>query len=121
LSFDVLTVGLLIRPDDAPELPEDEDARLQDGHLAHLASLHDTGALVAAGPLAEQDDPAVRGVALLTVPADEARRLFEDDPRVRAGLLVVRFASWFVPAGAVSFGPADFPRSLAEAAARLPR
>ena len=33
-----------------PLLSEEEAARLQDAHLAHLAELHETGHLLAAGP-----------------------------------------------------------------------
>jgi uncharacterized protein len=119
MSFDPVTVGLLVQPDDAPSLSEAEDAALQDAHLAHLADLHDRGALVAAGPLTDQDDETLRGVALLTVGIDEARALFDDDPKVRAGVLALRFATWLVPSGALAFGESEFPRSTAEAVARL--
>ena len=114
MSFDVVTVGLLVRPGDAPDVPDDEDARLQDAHLAHLASLHDAGTLLAAGPLSDQDDDALRGVTIFSVPLDEARALMDADPKVRAGLLAVQLAVWSVPAGALSFGPAEFPRSVAD-------
>lgn len=119
MSFASVTVGLLLRPDGAPELPESEDDALQDAHLAHLASLHDRGALVAAGPLADQDDPSVRGIALFATTVEEARALMDADPRVRAGVLELRFGTWLVPEGALGFGEAVFPRSMAEAAARL--
>jgi uncharacterized protein len=115
VSFGSVTVGLLVRPADAPP----DDAALQDAHLAHLASLAERGALLAAGPFADQDDPAVRGIVLMARPIEEARALMDDDPKVRAGHLEVRLATWLFPEGAIRFGPADFPRSTAEAAARL--
>jgi hypothetical protein len=114
VSFDSVTVGLLVRPADAPSLSDAEDAELQDAHLAHLAALHDRGVLLAAGPFVDQDDPAVRGVTLFGVPPAEARALMDEDPKVRAGVLEMRFATWLVPAGAVVFGPARFPRSTSE-------
>ncbi len=105
LRFDELTVALLVtgsRPN---------DAQLQDAHLAHLAHLHESGVLLAAGPLS---DPAgeLRGLSLLNVPPDEARRLKEEDEAVRAGAFSVRVMPWMIPAGAVSFTPTFFPRSM---------
>jgi uncharacterized protein YciI len=105
LRFDELTVSLLVtgsRPN---------DARLQDAHLAHLASLHEQGVLLAAGPLS---DPAgeLRGLSLLNVPPDEALRLKEADEAVRAGVFSVRVMPWRIPSGALSFSPTFFPRSI---------
>lgn len=105
LAFDEFTISLLVsgkRPN---------DARLQDAHLAHLARLHESGVLLAAGPLS---DPAgeLRGLSILNVPPDEARRLKEEDEAVRAGVFSVRVMPWMIPAGAVSFSPTFFPRSI---------
>ena len=105
LRFDELTAAFLVtgsRPN---------DAQLQDAHLAHLARLHESGVLLAGGPLS---DPAgeLRGLSLLNVPPDEARRLKEEDEAVRAGVFSVRVMPWMFPAGAVSFTPTFFPRSM---------
>ncbi|MBF4769464.1 hypothetical protein ISU10_16975 [Nocardioides agariphilus] len=105
MSFDEFTISLLVsgaRPN---------DARLQDAHLAHLAHLHKSGVLLAGGPLS---DPAgeLRGLSILNVPPDEARRLKEEDEAVRAGVFSVRVMPWMIPAGAVSFTPTFFPRSM---------
>jgi hypothetical protein len=51
MRFDRHTVVLLVRPPDAPELPEEEAAAVQDAHLASQADLHRQGHLIAAGPL----------------------------------------------------------------------
>jgi uncharacterized protein YciI len=51
VEFDALTACLLVLRDDAPEQDEAAAARLQDAHLDHLATLHEQGHLVAAGPL----------------------------------------------------------------------
>lgn len=45
----------------------------------------------------------------LTVDANEARRLMEDDPAVQAGLYEIEVFPWMVPSGALHFGPATFP------------
>jgi uncharacterized protein len=105
LRFDEFTISLLVsgsRPN---------TAELQDAHLAHLASLHEAGSLLAAGPL---DDPAgeLRGLSILNVPVDEARRLKEADEAVRAGVFSVRVMPWRIPAGALTFSPTFFPRSI---------
>lgn len=61
----------------------------------------------------------MRGIVLLGTSIDEGRELMAPDPKVRAGLFEVRLATWIFPAGAVTFAPAEIPRSMAEAAARL--
>ena len=107
MEFDRLTVVLLLS---GPTPNTDE---LQDAHLAHLASLHDEGVLLAAGPLS---DPAgeLRGLSILDVDVDEARRLTEADPAVRAGVFTLRLLPWQVPAGAISFSSTFFPRSMGD-------
>lgn len=112
MQFDHLTVALLILRPDAPELDEEAAAALQDAHLAHLADLHDAGHLLAAGPLS---DERFRGLSILNVEPDRARELKEQDPAVRIGRFSVKVIPWMVPAGAMSFSPARFPRSIAEA------
>jgi uncharacterized protein len=112
VDFDRLTVVLkLLRPD-APELDEVASAALQDAHMAHLADLHDAGHLVAAGPL---DDEEYRGLSIFRVGPEEARELSEQDPAVRAGRLAIKAIPWILPAGAMTFSPTRFPRSMAEA------
>ena len=105
LEFDELTIALLVSG------PTPNSAAFQDAHLAHLASLHDAGSLLAAGPLS---DPAgeLRGLSILSVPVDEARRLKEADEAVRAGVFSVRALPWRIPAGAISFSRTFFPRSM---------
>jgi uncharacterized protein len=105
LTFDEFTISLLVSG------PRPNDARLQDAHLAHLASLHESGVLLAGGPLS---DPAgqLRGLSILNVPVDEARRLKEADEAVRAGVFSVQVMPWTIPAGAVSFSRTFFPRSI---------
>jgi len=112
MEFDQLTVTLLVLRPDAPELDEEAAAALQDAHMAHIADLHESGHLLAAGPLS---DEKLRGLSILRVDVDEARRLRESDPAVQAGRYSVKAIPWTVPAGAMSFTPTRFPRSIAEA------
>jgi hypothetical protein len=43
MRFDAHTVVLLVRAPDAPDLPEDAAAAIQDAHLAYQAGLADRG------------------------------------------------------------------------------
>ena len=112
MEFDHLTVTLLVLKPDAPKLDEEAAAALQDAHMAHVADLHESGHLLAAGPLS---DEKFRGLSILRVDVHEARRLREGDPAVQAGRYSVEVMPWMVPAGAMSFTSTRFPRSLAEA------
>jgi uncharacterized protein len=115
VPFDRHTLVLLVRPPDAPELSEDEADELQDRHLAFRAYLRDRGYLVAGGPLLDQDDERLRGVSIMSVDRETARRISEEDPAVRAGRLAVQVMTWMVPAGNVRFEHAPAPRSIADA------
>jgi uncharacterized protein YciI len=115
MRFDSHTLILLVRPENAPELSEADGARVQDAHLAHQAALRDQGYVVAAGPLADQDDERLRGIVVLAVDPPTARRLYADDPAVRAGRLEIQAMTWMVPAGNVTWNPVTHPRSMAEA------
>jgi uncharacterized protein YciI len=116
VDFDRLTITLLIRNPAGPDLDEDEAAALQDAHMAHLADLHESGHLLAAGPLSFGDqDEDLRGLSILNVDVEQARALKEADPAVRTGLYTIKVLPWLVPAGAISFSPTRFPRSVAEA------
>jgi uncharacterized protein YciI len=111
MDFDQFSIAILILRDDAPQLSEEEAARLQDAHMAHLADLHDAGHLLAAGPLL---DDRFRGLSILSVSPEVAKELKEADPAVLAGRFEVKVMPWIVPGGAVSFAKTIFPRSMSE-------
>jgi uncharacterized protein len=115
VQFDRHTLVLLVRPPDAPELSEAETDALQDRHLAFRADLRDQGYLVGGGPLVDQDDERLRGISVMAVDPETARRLSEEDPAVKAGRLAVQVMTWMVPAGNVRFEAVAAPRSMAEA------
>ena len=117
VRFDHHTVVLLVRPPNPPELPDEAATRLQDAHLAHQAGLVEQGAVIAAGPLIDQDDERLRGFCVLNVDPEMARELYHNDPAVRAGRLAVQVMSWMVPEGNVRFENVPIPRSMLEAAA----
>ncbi|MFC5908695.1 YciI family protein [Streptacidiphilus monticola] len=115
MDFDRFTVALLQLRPDAPELDEAAAAALQDAHMNHLAELHESGVLLAAGPLLDTDSP-FRGLSIFRVGPAEAQALAERDPGVLAGRYSVTVLPWMVPGGAVTFSPTRFPHSAAEAA-----
>jgi uncharacterized protein YciI len=113
VEFDTFTITLLLLRPDYEERDAETEAALQDAHLNHLAELHEAGYVLAAGPLL--GDATYRGLSILRVPPDEARRLKETDPAVLAGRYSLVVLPWLVPGGAVSFSPTRFPHSAAEA------
>ena len=113
MEFEHYTVALLVTNPAAPELDEAAAAALQDAHLTHLAELHEAGHLLAVGPLADPDGE-LRGLSLLRVGVEEARRLCESDPAVEAGVFLLRVLPWSTPAGALHFTQTRLPRSMAD-------
>jgi uncharacterized protein len=114
MEFDTFSVVLLEAGPNRAPLDEREGNALQDAHMAHLAKLHASGKLQAAGPILDDPSRILRGVCLHALPATEVRSLFEEDPLVRAGRLSVRILTWAVPKGAVRFSPTRFPQARAE-------
>ena len=92
-------------PDASPELE-----KLQQEHLTHLFNLGEAGKIVIAGPFSEQDDESLRGMCLYRVGSvDEARKLAEADPAVKAGRLKVEVLTWWVEKGYMKFPKAPAP------------
>lgn len=108
-EFDVRTVVYLRRGADPPDLPEEESTALHHAHLAHLAELGRRGVIAANGPLLDQSDETLRGMSVYTVGPQEARRLAEQDPAVRAGRFRVDVARWAVTADRITFPGHDGP------------
>lgn len=107
--FDVYTVVVLRRPDDAPSMSDDELDALQVRHVAYRAELRRQGKVVANGPFDEQTDPSYRGMSIFACDADEATRLSTVDPLVLAGRLAFEVAQWWVVAGSLDFPLAKDP------------
>jgi uncharacterized protein YciI len=97
---------LLKRPAKPPQLEAKALEDLQDRHLDHIRKMYFAGKMVVAGPFDEQKDPTLRGLCLYRVgDREEARKLAEEDPMVRAGRLEVEVVAWWVEKGAVTFRP----------------
>jgi len=100
------TLVLLKRPANGGAKVADPEA-LQRQHLGHLQAMARAGKLVVAGPFDDQTDPRMRGLCLYRTSLEEARRLANDDPAVKAGRLEVEALSWWVEKGAMTFPIAE--------------
>lgn len=79
-----------------PDYDEQTAQRLQREHLAYLTSLDQAGHTVAAGPLGDPPDQSMRGLVFYrTGSIEEARRLANADPAIRAGLLEADVMTWY--------------------------
>ena len=108
-AFDVYTLVLLRRPPDAPQMSGAQLDELQARHLAYRSELRRQGVLVANGPLAEQSDPALRGLSIFACSLEEAARLSDGDPSVQAGRLSYELMEWWVAADSLAFPAAGRP------------
>lgn len=116
MKFDQFSVVLLSVRRDVPEMEPARVAELREGHLGHLADLHEAGYLLAAGPLAfDDEDEDLCGLSLFRVDVQTARELAEEDPAVRGGMFAVKALPWMVPSGAMHFTQTRLPRSSREA------
>lgn len=113
MEFDQFSLVLLLTGPNDDEQRRDET---QDAHLNHLATLHEAGLLIAAGPLVGGAETGYRGASILKVGVEEARDLCEQDPAVQAGVFELKVLPWLVPSGAVQYSRTTFPHSTAEAA-----
>jgi len=105
--FGVLMRGPKYSAEESPER-----AKLQEGHMAHLTAMWKAGKLVLAGPLV--DDGDWRGVLIYrTQTLEEAQKLADDDPAVKAGRLVVTMHPWMVQRGILP-DPLETPAKPAE-------
>jgi uncharacterized protein len=66
-----------------------------EGHMANIGRLADEGKLAVAGPFGK-NDKTFRGLFILnTASVEEAQKLAETDPAIRAGIFVVDYIPWF--------------------------
>jgi len=75
-------------------------AKIQAAHLDNILRLIEEKKMVLAGPFL--DDGELRGIFILDVPTlDEAKRLTETDPAVKAGRLKMEIRPWYGPGSIV--------------------
>ncbi|MDU8884776.1 hypothetical protein RXV94_01305 [Yeosuana sp. MJ-SS3] len=77
---------------------EEEAARLQKEHLAHLSKMYELGYADISGPFG--DNGEIRGITIYNVPTIEmADSLANSDPMVKAGRLVIEVHPWWAAKG----------------------
>lgn len=73
-------------------------AKIQKEHLAHLDLMAEEGKLCIAGPLMDNGD--IRGICIYNVTTrEEAEKLANDDPAVKAGRLIVEIHPFYAAQG----------------------
>jgi uncharacterized protein YciI len=83
-----------------PDLPDAEADRIQAGHLAFYRAMRGAGHVVTNGPVRDQPDENLRGLAIFAAESvATARALAEEDPAVRAGLLAIEAMTWLCQPG----------------------
>ncbi|HSP32892.1 MAG TPA: YciI family protein [Thermoanaerobaculia bacterium] len=99
---------ILQRPLHPTEYADEKLQEIQKQHLAHLKQMAEAGKLLVAGPLADQPDARMRGIEIFRAASlEEAKKLAEDDPAVKAGRLEVVVMTWYTEKGALSFPIAE--------------
>ena len=89
----------ILRTGPANITDKDARAKLFQGHFAMINRLAEEGKLSVAGPL---DDPKgeYRGIYVFNVATiEEAQKLTETDPSIKAGIFKVEFIKWYASAG----------------------
>ncbi len=103
VDLEAFELVLLRTPENPPEYEQAELDRIQSKHLEHHRRLRESGQIVTNGPVRQQPDESLRGLAFYrTGSLDEARRLAEADPAVLAGRLAVEIMTWCCPPGTMS-------------------
>jgi uncharacterized protein len=87
-------VMVFLKAGPTPAKDSTSRAQLQDAHLKNIIKLADEGKLLIAGPFL--DGKEMRGVFVLNVSTlEEAKKLTETDPAVKAGSLVMELHPWY--------------------------
>jgi uncharacterized protein YciI len=72
-------------------------AEIQKAHLENIMKLAAEGKLIMAGPFL--DDKDIRGIFIFNVGnIEEAKKLTESDPAIKAGVLSMELHPWYGPA-----------------------
>lgn len=100
MELDSYELVFLRTAPDRPDFDEETAARIQREHLAFYDRLRDSGEVVTNGPLRDQPDETLRGLAFFrTGSLAETRLVAEQDPWVLAGGFVLEIVTWWCAAG----------------------
>jgi len=91
-------LGLLVKGPNWTAESTPETKRIQEGHMANIRKMAETGRLVVAGPISDGGD--LRGIFIFQgVTIEEARRMAEADPAIESGRLKLNLHPWFAAKG----------------------
>lgn len=77
---------------------KEEGAKIQEGHMANIRKMAESGKLIVAGPLMDNGD--IRGIFIFKANAPEdVREMAEQDPAIKSGRLVLELHPWYAAAG----------------------
>ncbi len=97
------TFLLLLKGDRYDDLDPETAEALNTEHLKHTLGQRAAGQVLAAGALRTDAETPVRGLGFYRVTPEEARRLSEDDPAIRAGMYRVETYTFLGPKGGLAF------------------
>ena len=96
-NMSTYVVGFLKRGPKWVAESTDETKRIQEGHMAHIRKMGESGKLIVAGPFTGNGD--LRGMFIFKVSLEEAKAIAEDDPAVKSGRLALEFHRWWAGKG----------------------
>lgn len=103
MDLEAFELVILRRSPDATEYDDETLARIQRAHLAHYESLRAAGNVVTNGPVIDQPDEMMRGIAIFrTGSVEESRKLAEQDPAVVAGRLAIEIMTYWCRPGTLT-------------------
>ncbi|QDH81015.1 hypothetical protein FKX85_18980 [Echinicola soli] len=87
-------MAFLKRGPDVERYSEEERAKIQQGHMAHIGKMAAEKKLVLAGPF--YGEGALRGIFIFDLDdIKEAEKLTSEDPAVKAGVLKIELLEWY--------------------------
>ena len=76
---------------------------LGEGHMANIKKMAAMGKLIIAGPFGDKGD--LRGIFIMDVATkEEAEKLCQEDPAIKAGALAIEIKPWWGPKGLTYMG-----------------
>jgi uncharacterized protein YciI len=111
MASDTFTVVLMSFRNDGPPLDKAAETALINAHVHYIATLHEQGYLLAAGPLTDPD-ARLSGLLLYRTDLERTRELAEADPGVAGGRFTVKCLPWTIPAGGMNFTQTTYPHKI---------
>lgn len=96
-------IAFLYRGERVQEYTDEQRTEIQAGHMANINRLAKEGKMVMAGPLFGNEE--LRGLFFFAVESlEEAQKLTESDPAIKAGVLKMNLKEWYGSAALMLMG-----------------